>query len=150
MKNKKALDKFFDSPNVKRLVNAPIDHTINNTKPQHTPTPWKLGEEANAWKEREILAQPLKSEPWHHITQPMKATDAAFIVRAVNQHDGLVRENAAMRLAHEEMLEALKEAQKIISTAREYFPKSIKNTDRFNLENTCACIGTAIAKAEGR
>ena len=59
---------------------------------------------------------------------------AAFIVRAVN--------------SHEEMLEALKEAQKVISLAREYFPKSVRHADKFSLENTCATIGSAIAQAE--
>jgi hypothetical protein len=61
--------------------------------------------------------------------------NAAYIVRAVN--------------AYAPMVEALKEAQKIIGTARQYFPKSIKNADTFSLENTCAGIGKAIVLAEG-
>jgi hypothetical protein len=48
------------------------------------------------------------------------------------------------------MLEALKYAAEIIKTARQYFPKSVRNSDRFQLENTCAAIGSAIAKAEGK
>ncbi len=49
-----------------------------------------------------------------------------------------------------EMLDALKYAAEIIKTARQYFPKSIKNRDTFALENTNAAIGKAIHKAEGR
>ena len=47
------------------------------------------------------------------------------------------------------MLEALEFAAQLIPIARRYFPKSIKNRDRFNLENTCATIGKAIYNAKG-
>jgi hypothetical protein len=47
------------------------------------------------------------------------------------------------------LLAALKSAAELVNTARQYFPKSIKNSDRFQLENTCASINKAIAKAEG-
>ena len=47
-----------------------------------------------------------------------------------------------------ELVEALKYAEKIIPIARRYFPKSIKNSDTFQLENTCATIGKAIHKTE--
>ena len=49
-----------------------------------------------------------------------------------------------------ELLEAAKYALGLVSLARQYFPKSIKNSDTFRLENTCAALGTAIAKAEGK
>lgn len=66
-----------------------------------------------------------------------KADDEAqdFIRRAVNSYPG--------------MLEALEYAAQFIPTARRRFPKSIKNRDSFQLENVCATIGTAIAKAKG-
>ena len=48
------------------------------------------------------------------------------------------------------MYEALKEADNLIKLARQYFPKSIRNSDTFQLETTCAAIGKAIAKVEGR
>jgi hypothetical protein len=48
-----------------------------------------------------------------------------------------------------QLVEALKEASELIKIARQYFPKSIKNSHKFQLENTCATIGNAIAKAEG-
>lgn len=48
-----------------------------------------------------------------------------------------------------ELLEAVKYAMELIGIARQYFPKSIKNSDTFKLENTCATLNNAIAKAEG-
>jgi len=45
------------------------------------------------------------------------------------------------------IVEACKLAQDIIKTARQYFPKSIKNRDRFELENTNAAIGSALHAA---
>lgn len=47
------------------------------------------------------------------------------------------------------LLKACEAALDLIETARQYFPKSIKNSDKFKLENTCAAIGTAIAQAKG-
>ncbi len=55
--------------------------------------------------------------------------------------------NAALIAAAPDMLEALNDAAETIKKARRYFPKSIKNGDRFDLENTCATIGKAIQKA---
>lgn len=49
-----------------------------------------------------------------------------------------------------ELLEACQEAMKLVEVARQYFPKSIHNGDKFKLENTCAMIGNAIAKTEGK
>jgi hypothetical protein len=47
-----------------------------------------------------------------------------------------------------EMLQALEFSAELIKLAREYFPKSIKNRDKFTLENACATIGTAIHHAK--
>ena len=106
------------------------------TQPTHTPTPWgytydgssdwSIGQAedpqgmyvCNIWDRNDARAQ----------------SNAAFIVKAVN--------------AYQPMVDALKEAQKIISTARQYFPQSVQNADRFSLENTNATIGQAIASAE--
>jgi predicted O-methyltransferase YrrM len=43
------------------------------------------------------------------------------------------------------MLEALTLAAETIATARQYFPKSMRNHDRFKLEQTAAAIGTILA-----
>ena len=41
-------------------------------------------------------------------------------------------------------LEALQLAAETLKTARRYFPKSIRNTDKYQLESTCATISKAI------
>lgn len=48
-----------------------------------------------------------------------------------------------------ELAAALEVAERFIKTARHYFPKSVQNGDRFDLENACATVGAAIFKAEG-
>ncbi len=59
--------------------------------------------------------------------------NAELAARAVNSHAANVA--------------ALKAAAKIIKTARQYFPKSIKNSDTFALELTNAEIGKALRAA---
>jgi hypothetical protein len=58
--------------------------------------------------------------------------------------------NAHLIAAAPDMYEALKLTYGLIELARKYFPKSIHNPDKFQLENTCAAIGKAIRKAEGK
>ena len=58
--------------------------------------------------------------------------------------------SADLIVAAPDMYEALKETVKLITVARQYFPKSIKKGDKFQLENTCACINKALSKAEGK
>ena len=58
--------------------------------------------------------------------------------------------NAHLISASPDMYEALKAANRLIEVARGYFPKSIKNNDKFYLENTCSVVGNALIKAEGK
>ena len=57
------------------------------------------------------------------------------------------RVNAKAIAAVPELLAALEEAQELIKTARQYFPKSIKNADSFKLELTSASVSKALTKA---
>jgi hypothetical protein len=57
--------------------------------------------------------------------------------------------NARLIAAAPKMLAALEYAAELVKTARAYFPKSVKNRDRFQLENACATIGKAIGQAKG-
>lgn len=61
------------------------------------------------------------------------------------------KDRAAVRLAAAapELLAALEYVSKIIPAARNYFPKSVQNSDRFQLENACATVGAAIHAAKG-
>jgi hypothetical protein len=52
-----------------------------------------------------------------------------------------------LQLAAPELLEALQAAAELIQIARARFPRSIKNSDTFRLENTNAAINKAIHKA---
>lgn len=55
---------------------------------------------------------------------------------------------ARMMLAAPDMLQALKDALGIFKTARQYFPKSVRNADRFHLINIEAnSVRKAIVKA---
>jgi len=113
---------------------------MNETK--HTPKPWKYSFES-------------VDPDWAVVTDA-----SGHIVANVNSESGpdipplvsttMPKEaNAALISAAPDMLEALDVAEKIIRTARRYFPKSIKNGNKFDLENACATVGKAIAKAKG-
>ena len=66
------------------------------------------------------------------------------------RHTDNAEANANLIAAAPDLLAALRECNIFMKIARQHFPKSIKDADRFALEQTCAAIGTAIAKAEGR
>jgi hypothetical protein len=59
-----------------------------------------------------------------------------------------VEANAKLIAAAPLLLEACKEAAILINIARLYFPKSIKDCNKFQLENTNATINKAISQAE--
>lgn len=58
--------------------------------------------------------------------------------------------NAQLIAAAPDLYEACKVAQELVKIARQYFPKSMQNSDKFQLENICATIGKALFKAEGK
>lgn len=132
-----------------------MEHLGHDYKePQHTPTPWKLANPrrvVGGEHQVEVIGVSLSgstSKPYMTTANEVSfavrhEADAAFIVRAVNAYE---KDQEIKR----ELLAALKSSQKLIQMARQYFPKSIHNSDKFTLENSCAEIGTAIAKAEGK
>jgi len=110
------------------------DNCLDNLT--HTPTPWEYVNYDSRW-----LIDSVNKVGSIAILNGGKdrlaTANAEFIVRAVNQHDQLVSENAAMRLAHEFMLGALKEA--------------IEHTEVYDTNPALVTLfKQAIAKAEGR
>jgi len=69
---------------------------------EHTPTPWKLGIFYESdWQEIDSKHYPLPVASCHHFGSRGNKDNAAFIIRACNNHDRLTRENEAMRKALE-------------------------------------------------
>lgn len=104
-----------------------------NTQAKHTPGPWTAASQDTETNEI-----------------PIKCGKSILARVAPRPHwDATQEANARLIAAAPAMLEALRYAAKLIPTARRYFPKSVKFSDRFQLENVCATIGKAISQAEG-
>ena len=108
-----------------------------NPNAKHTPGPWHFFNSG---------AGLIRSENGKTIAQLKSVLRQGF--RKAADLDEEVA-NARLMAAAPVMLEALRYAAELIPTARRYFPKSVKFSDRFQLENVCATIGKAIAQAEG-
>jgi len=100
-----------------------------NTQQKHTPGPWQFSPGHDPHNQAQIYG------------------DDGKTLAVTFSDEGSA--NAALIAAAPVMLEALRYAAELIPTARRYFPKSVKFSDRFQLENVCATIGKAIAQAEG-
>lgn len=105
-----------------------------NSMSKHTPGPWFV------------------NGPWS--IQADTQTEIPVIVAQVTKlRSGSAEEreaNAELLAAAPELLSALKNARGMLETASRYFPKSIKNGDRFSLLNVLAnSVNPAIRKAEG-
>ena len=93
--------------------------------------------------------------PWKYEpeTKTIRAIPSNYWLASMDSWDGAVDNEANARLiaSAPELLEALREAKQILERAKQYFPKSIKNSDRFSLLNVLAnSIDPVITKAEGR
>lgn len=112
-------------------VAEPIKETQRET---HTPGPWEA-DNLRVWAGTEEAPRYIASLKF---------------VSDTNLCDEETEANTLLIAAAPEMLQALQDALKICQIADRYFPKSIKNSDRFdlcNIENNS--IKKAIAKAEG-
>jgi len=73
-----------------------------------------------------------------------------FEIMADGYQNSHAEANARLIAAAPDLLQALEDAKSMLETASRYFPKSIKNGDRFSLLNTLAnSVNPALAKAKG-
>ena len=82
------------------------------------------------------------------IGRPYRKLQVICVVGVPNNQTREDTANARLIAAAPMLLPACTQAAKLIETARQYFPKSMHNSDKFQLEQTCAAIGAAIAAAE--
>lgn len=112
---------------------------------KHTPGPWHIADMFPASK--------LKAEKHEHFYLRGIGNGATHVGYAsVTQitSGGESEANARLIASAPELLAALVEAEAVLNTARQYFPKSIQNADRFHLLNVLEnSVGKAIAKAKG-
>lgn len=100
---------------------------------KHTPGPWYL----DTFSDGTMAIMP----------------QVGFSICSLEPRAGFKRDipNFHLMAAAPELLDALKEARSMLETASRYFPKSIRNSDRFSLLNVLAnTVNPAIAKAEGK
>ena len=104
---------------------------------KHTPGPWEVKKIAG---QLFVAATPDEGHPYFR----------RYTTIGILEDDDYPTKVADARLiaAAPDLLEALKQVSNLVRTARKYFPKSVKHSDRFQLEQTCATITSAIAKAE--
>jgi hypothetical protein len=123
---------------------------------KHTAGPWRVSgccfirqDAIGKWMHEPIIAHGNEEE-----INPSLATVNCRVhcatEREANKPDQETLANARLISAAPDMLEALKEADRMLDIAGKYFPKSIRNTDKFSLLNVQAnSVKKAIAKAEG-
>jgi len=111
-----------------------------NTQSKHTPGPWRATHEGYIASE---------NNGYVPIRTPFRKDAFDDGPTRSDHKEETLQANARLIAAAPAMLEALRYAAELIPTARRYFPKSVKFSDRFQLENVCATIGKAIAQAEG-
>lgn len=107
------------------------------TETKHTPGPWQIDQYGHVYGGTASIDCPeafkgaKRLPPIASIGKDAKPLDWALLAAAPD------------------LLDALELAARLIKTARQYFPKSIQNGDRFDLENAAATVGKALDKAKG-
>lgn len=118
-----------------------------NTETQHTPGPWFMGCSTNLGGIQIITINPKTEEPNGLIA----TINTQHTIEPGKDISDEVRANARLIAAAPELLEALNHALEVIQLAKQYFPKDIRHSDRFNLLNIEAnSVRPAIAKAIGQ
>lgn len=108
---------------------------------KHTPGPWQA-----ILKEKSILIRPSSMPRLHNIAILKPKKWAVLEQYALEEN----RANSRLIAAAPDLLSALMAAKDVLETAKRYFPKSIKDADRFSLLNTLAnSVNPAILKAKG-
>lgn len=79
----------------------------------------------------------------------MRTLSGHQISEQVRANPGAPSEEYVPATVAGQLLEAAQLAAKVVKISRQYFPKSIKNSNLFQLENTNAAISRAIVEAEG-
>jgi hypothetical protein len=112
---------------------------MNTTTATHTPGPWNV--------------EHPYGEPGVYVAGPNTGLIAKLCAPDSHLFNAdkpvSIDANARLIAAAPELLAALESALKLIATARQYFPKSLRDSDKFQLEQTCSEAGKAIAKATG-
>jgi len=111
----------------------------------HSPLPWVHIPEDNiilSTGDGKIIEWQARSTA---VSVEKRDANAAYIVTACNEYPQALAKIDEQQRRIAELEGALRDAEKLIRIARNYFPKSIKQADKFQLENTCATIGKALS-----
>ena len=104
---------------------------------KHTPGPWAVSRGAQSYP--------------YSIESGSKTIAFIKNIKHIRVDTFAIKEteaNARLIAAAPELLEVCKLAAELVKTARRHFPKSMHNSDKFQLENINAAMGKAIAAAE--
>ena len=128
----------------KTMKTAQKQETVNpETLRTHTPGPWHEFFFGRGNREGCIFASEGR-------TRLQGGGTTLYPICKIIDFDREAEANARLIASAPELLKALKDAKAMLKTACRYFPKSVKNSDRFSLLNVLAnSIEPAIARAEG-
>lgn len=110
---------------------------------QWTPEPWHSSPSGGARMIHSDLGLIIADTPGE---LPIDKPNAERIVACVNACTGIQEPEKAIQGARE----AIQAALELIPVARQYFPKSVRQSDKFGLELTCAALSKALEQLGGK